>query len=90
MQSNEPIYEFRCHLKPQENLMKTQETFEDMSDVCLVATTTSGEAMRIFRDSEEAELTWQEMLTSLTEFVKWARILIQLCSGNPLYHLDSP
>ena len=68
---NEPIYDFHCHLNPQE--IYENKNFEDISDVWLGGDHYKWRAMRSLGADK------------LNKFVKWAET-IQYAIGNPLYH----
>ena len=73
---NEPIYDFHCHLNPQE--IYENKNFEDISDVWLGGDHYKWRAMRSLGvPGKNAD--------KLNKFVKWAET-IQYAIGNPLYH----
>ena len=78
---NEPIYDFHCHLNPQE--IYENKNFEDISDVWLGGDHYKWRAMRSLGVPEE-EITGKNA-DKLNKFVKWAET-IQYAIGNPLYH----
>lgn len=78
---DEPIYDFHCHLNPQE--IYENKNFEDISDVWLGADHYKWRAMRSLGVPEE-EITNKDA-DKLNKFVKWAET-IQYAIGNPLYH----
>ena len=77
---NEPIYDFHCHLNPQE--IYENKNFEDISDVWLGGDHYKWRAMRSLGVPEE--ITGKNA-DKLNKFVKWAET-IQYAIGNPLYH----
>ena len=77
----EPIYDFHCHLNPQE--IYENKNFEDISDVWLGGDHYKWRAMRSL-GVPEAEIT-DKNADKLNKFVKWAET-IQYAIGNPLYH----
>ncbi|MBQ7266228.1 MAG: glucuronate isomerase [Firmicutes bacterium] len=77
----EPIYDFHCHLSPQE--IYENKNFEDISDVWLGGDHYKWRAMRSMGVPEE-EITGKDA-DKLNKFVKWAET-IQYAIGNPLYH----
>jgi glucuronate isomerase len=76
-----PIYDFHCHLNPQE--IYENKNFSDITEVWLGGDHYKWRAMRSLGIPEE-EITGKNA-DSLNKFKKWAKT-IQYAIGNPLYH----
>lgn len=77
----EPIYDFHCHLNPQE--IYENKNFSDITEVWLGGDHYKWRAMRSC-GFKEADITGKE-IDSYDKFEKWAET-IQYAIGNPLYH----
>lgn len=77
----EPIYDFHCHLNPQE--IYENKNFSDITEVWLGGDHYKWRAMRSC-GFNEADITGKE-IDSYDKFEKWAET-IQYAIGNPLYH----
>jgi len=77
----EPIYDFHCHLNPQE--IYENKNFSDITEVWLGGDHYKWRAMRSC-GFEEKDITGKE-IDSYDKFEKWAET-IQYAIGNPLYH----
>jgi glucuronate isomerase len=77
----EPIYDFHCHLNPQE--IYENKNFSDITEVWLGGDHYKWRAMRSC-GFEEKDITGKE-INSYDKFEKWAET-IQYAIGNPLYH----
>lgn len=77
----EPIYDFHCHLNPQE--IYENKNFSDITEVWLGGDHYKWRAMRSLGIPEET-ITGKNV-DSFEKFEKWAET-IQYAIGNPLYH----
>ncbi|WP_154837291.1 glucuronate isomerase [Staphylococcus sp. Marseille-Q1834] len=75
-----PIYDFHCHLSPQQIAEDTQ--FEDIADIWLSGDHYKWRAMRAL-GIEERYITGDA--SNREKFIKWAET-VENCVGNPLYH----
>ncbi|MBO5561626.1 MAG: glucuronate isomerase, partial [Firmicutes bacterium] len=78
---SEPIYDFHCHLNPQE--IYENKNFSDITEVWLGGDHYKWRAMRSLGIPEE-KITGKDV-DSYEKFEKWAET-IQYAIGNPLYH----
>jgi glucuronate isomerase len=78
---SEPIYDFHCHLNPQE--IYENKNFSDITEVWLGGDHYKWRAMRSCGFKEE-DITGKK-IDSYAKFEKWAET-IQYAIGNPLYH----
>ena len=78
---SEPIYDFHCHLNPQE--IYENKNFSDITEVWLGGDHYKWRAMRSLGIPEE-KITGKDV-DSFEKFEKWAET-IQYAIGNPLYH----
>ena len=79
--ASEPIYDFHCHLNPQE--IYENKNFSDITEVWLGGDHYKWRAMRSL-GIDESIITGKET-DSFEKFQKWAET-IQYAMGNPLYH----
>jgi glucuronate isomerase len=79
--ASEPIYDFHCHLNPQE--IYENKNFSDITEVWLGGDHYKWRAMRSLGIPEET-ITGKNV-DSFEKFEKWAET-IQYAIGNPLYH----
>ena len=78
---DEPIYDFHCHLSPQE--IYENKNFSDISEVWLGGDHYKWRVMRSFGIDEDI-ITGKDA-DNYEKFEKWAET-IQYAIGNPLYH----
>lgn len=78
---SEPIYDFHCHLNPQE--IYENKNFSDITEVWLGGDHYKWRAMRSLGIPEE-KITGKDV-DSFEKFEKWTET-IQYAIGNPLYH----
>lgn len=78
---SEPIYDFHCHLNPQE--IYENKNFSDITEVWLGGDHYKWRAMRSLGVPEE--IITGKNVDSFEKFEKWAET-IQYAIGNPLYH----
>ncbi len=78
---DQPIYDFHCHLSPQE--IYENKNFSDITEVWLGGDHYKWRAMRSMGIPEE--IITGKNVDSFEKFEKWAET-IQYAIGNPLYH----
>lgn len=77
---NQPIFDYHCHLNPQE--IAENKQFGDLSEIWLAGDHYKWRAMRTAGIPEEL-ITGNA--TSYKKYLAWAKT-VPLCIGNPIYH----